>query len=213
MNAKWAGPYRRTLLFPSPILACSRDVPDIARQGRRQPSFIFSTAHARNSRLARDVTPAKEACPRQGASAARRSAEKVLWARKAIPHSPYWVPSGVVATAARGGSKALAVPLIGVMMPHVFDWILPEQLGACVNPYVSQSAVNELQTNGISVLVNLHERPDADDILAQLQARAVHLPVPDSHAPTQHQLDEGVAAIENALKEGQPVAVHCGAGP
>jgi atypical dual specificity phosphatase len=98
------------------------------------------------------------------------------------------------------------------MMPHVFDWVLPEQLGACVNPYVSQSAVVELQSHGISMLVNLHERPDPDDILAQLQAQTVHLPVPDSHAPTQHQLDEGVAAIENALKEGQRVAVHCGAG-
>ncbi len=98
------------------------------------------------------------------------------------------------------------------MMPHVFDWILPEQLGACVNPYVSQSAVNELHTNGITMLVNLHERPDPPDILAQLQAQTIHLPVPDSHAPTEAQLDAGVAAISEALQQGKRVAVHCGAG-
>jgi len=98
------------------------------------------------------------------------------------------------------------------MMPHVFDWILPEQLGACVNPYVSQSAVAELQTKRITMLVNLHERPDPPDILAQLQAQTIHLPVPDSNAPTQAQLDDGVAAIRNALHEGKRVAVHCGAG-
>ena len=98
------------------------------------------------------------------------------------------------------------------MMPHVFDWILPERLGACVNPYVAQSAVTELQTHRITMLVNLHERPDPPDILAQLQAQTIHLPVPDSNAPTQAQLNAGVAAIEKALQEGKKVAVHCGAG-
>jgi atypical dual specificity phosphatase len=98
------------------------------------------------------------------------------------------------------------------MMPHVFDWILPEQLGACVNPYVSQSAVAELQTKGITMLVNLHERPDPPDILAQLNAETIHLPVPDSNPPTPAQLDEGVATIKTALQDGKRVAVHCGAG-
>jgi len=98
------------------------------------------------------------------------------------------------------------------MMPHVFDWILPDRLGACVNPYVSQSAVTQLKDRGITMLVNLHERPDQKDILEQLQAQTIHLPVPDSHAPTAAQLDTGVAAISEALEQGKRVAVHCGAG-
>jgi atypical dual specificity phosphatase len=98
------------------------------------------------------------------------------------------------------------------MMPHVFDWVLAEQLGACVNPLVSQSAVSELHTHRITMLVNLHERPDPADILEQLNAQTIHLPVPDSNAPTQAQLDQGVTAISDALKEGRRVAVHCGAG-
>ena len=98
------------------------------------------------------------------------------------------------------------------MMPHAFDWILPEQLGACVNPDVSQSAMIELMNQRIGLLVNLHERADPPDILAQLQAETVHLPVADFHTPTQDQLEQGVAAIGAALGGGKRVAVHCGAG-
>ena len=98
------------------------------------------------------------------------------------------------------------------MMPHVFDWILPEQLGACVNPYVAESAVIELLSQRVGLLVNLHERADPPDILEKLRAQTVHLPVPDSHAPTLDQLDLGVAAIGEALGAGTRVAVHCGAG-
>jgi atypical dual specificity phosphatase len=98
------------------------------------------------------------------------------------------------------------------MQPHVFDWVLPEQLGACVNPSVSGSAAAQLRTQGIGLLVNLHERPDPPDLLAQLEARTVHLPVPDSLAPSQDQLEQGVAAIGEGLREGKRVAVHCGAG-
>jgi atypical dual specificity phosphatase len=38
------------------------------------------------------------------------------------------------------------------------------------------------------------------------------LPVADFTPPTQEQLERGVAAIAEALAEGTPVAVHCGAG-
>jgi atypical dual specificity phosphatase len=98
------------------------------------------------------------------------------------------------------------------MLPNVFDWILPERLGACVNPFVGQSATNELVARRIALIVNLHERPDAPELLAQLHAQTVHLPVPDSHAPTQDQLTQGVAAIDEALRAGKRVAVHCAAG-
>ena len=127
-------------------------------------------------------------------------------------------PSPIVAPSPPSGSSAAQPTIVrgatlsGVMMPQVFDWILPDRLGACVNPYVSQSAVIALQTNGITMLVNLHERPDPQDVLDQLQAQTIHLPVPDSNAPTQAQIDEGVAAIDKALQEGKRVAVHCGAG-
>jgi atypical dual specificity phosphatase len=95
---------------------------------------------------------------------------------------------------------------------HAFDWVLPEQLGACVNPSVSELAAAELLTHRIGLLVNLHERPDPPDLLAQLQAETLHLPVADSLPPTQGQLERGVAAIGQGLREGKRVAVHCAAG-
>lgn len=98
------------------------------------------------------------------------------------------------------------------MEPHTFDWIVPEQLGACVNPSVSESAAAELLSRRINLLVNLHERPDPPDLLARLHARTLRLPVADSLPPTQAQLDRGVVAIGAGLRAGKRVAVHCAAG-
>jgi atypical dual specificity phosphatase len=99
-----------------------------------------------------------------------------------------------------------------MLIPDAFDWVLPERLAACVNPSVSKSAATELLTRRVGLLVNLHERPDPPELLAQLNAQTLHLPVPDSLAPTQDQLERGVAAIDAALRDGVRVAVHCAAG-
>jgi atypical dual specificity phosphatase len=97
-------------------------------------------------------------------------------------------------------------------LTHVFDWLIAGQLGACVNPTVSDQAVAELRMAGVRLLINLHERPDSPGLLSELGAETLHLPVPDSNAPTQDQLERGVAAISEALSKGRPVVVHCGAG-
>ena len=98
------------------------------------------------------------------------------------------------------------------MPPHVFDWLLAEQLGACVNPSVSAPALAELRAGQVGLLINLHERPDPPTLLAELGASTLHLPVQNSDPPSQAQLDQGVAAIAAALGAGTRVAVHCGAG-
>jgi atypical dual specificity phosphatase len=95
---------------------------------------------------------------------------------------------------------------------NAFDWLLPEQLGACVNPAVAGTAAAELHARQIRLLINLHERPDPPELLVHLQAETVHLPVQNSDPPTQDQLDRGVAVIGEALNRGVRVAVHCGAG-
>jgi atypical dual specificity phosphatase len=98
------------------------------------------------------------------------------------------------------------------VLTHVFDWLIAGQLGACVNPTVSDQAMAELRTAGVRLLINLHERPDPPGLLNELGAATLHLPVPDSNAPTQDQLQQGVVAIGEALNQGRPVVVHCGAG-
>jgi atypical dual specificity phosphatase len=98
------------------------------------------------------------------------------------------------------------------VVPNAFDWLIPERLGACVNPSVGQQAAHMLSVGRITLLVNMHEKPDEPELLEGLRAESLHLPVPGSCAPTQEQLDEGVLAICQALERGERVAVHCGAG-
>src|SRR5262245_25719302 len=98
------------------------------------------------------------------------------------------------------------------IVPNAFDWLIPERLAACVNPGVGQQAAHLLGVGGIKLLINMYEKPDEPELLERLHARTLHIPVPGSCAPTQEQLDLGVAAICQALGRGEPVAVHCGAG-
>src|SRR5262249_40209056 len=42
--------------------------------------------------------------------------------------------------------------------------------------------------------------------------QALHIPVPDYHAPTQEQLALYVNAVQGWMSAGLPVATHCGAG-
>jgi len=76
----------------------------------------------------------------------------------------------------------------------------------------SEAAFSLLSTIGIKVLVTLHERPLAPELLLQYDMRAVHLAIPDFTAPTLEQVVEGIAAINTFQAVDLPVAVHCGAG-
>ena len=62
------------------------------------------------------------------------------------------------------------------------------------------------------MLINMHERPDRPELLAELGLQSLHMVVKNSDAPTQDQLGRGVAAIDQALRGGIRVVVHCGAG-
>jgi atypical dual specificity phosphatase len=95
---------------------------------------------------------------------------------------------------------------------NAFCWLIDGQLAACVDPTAGQQAADQLRRGGVRLLINLHEKPDSTALLAELGARTLHLPVISSYPPTQQQLDEGVAAIREALARGEPVAVHCAAG-
>jgi atypical dual specificity phosphatase len=66
--------------------------------------------------------------------------------------------------------------------------------------------------HGVRLIINLHERGHDPAVLARCGLRQLHLPVPDFTPPAPAQLDEGVAAIDAALAQGEPVLVHCAAG-
>jgi atypical dual specificity phosphatase len=75
-----------------------------------------------------------------------------------------------------------------------------------------QSVESTLAAAGITLLINLHERPHPPDVLVRHGLAELHLPTPDFTPPSPAALATGVAAIERALAAGQPVAVHCAAG-
>jgi atypical dual specificity phosphatase len=90
-------------------------------------------------------------------------------------------------------------------------WLVPGCVGGCAYP-LHEVDLADLAQQGVSVLVNLHERAHAPERLARYRLREVHLPVADLTPPTAAQLHEGIDAIERARRAGQQVAVHCGAG-
>ena len=91
------------------------------------------------------------------------------------------------------------------------SWLCPDRLLACAYPW-GPAALVDLAAQGVSVVVNLHERGHDPARLALLGMTEVHLPVPDFTAPTPEQLAHGVRAIARALMDGKRVAVHCAAG-
>jgi atypical dual specificity phosphatase len=91
------------------------------------------------------------------------------------------------------------------------SWLEAERVLACRYPR-REDALLWLSRQGISVLVNLHERPHNPLSIARHNLTEVHLPVRDFTPPSPEQLERGVDAIAGALAEGKRVAVHCRAG-
>src|SRR5688500_15510519 len=90
-------------------------------------------------------------------------------------------------------------------------WIEEGRVAACAYPR-REGALGALAAEGVTMLVNLHERAHPPEALSQHGLAELHLPVSDFTAPSQEQLARGVAAIEEAVASGRRVAVHCGAG-
>jgi atypical dual specificity phosphatase len=97
-------------------------------------------------------------------------------------------------------------------MSQTFDWLIPDLLGVCPNPSVARLAAAELAAQQVRLLINLYEAADPVDLLAELGAESLHLPVRSAEPPSQEQLDVAVEAIEAARAQGIRVAVHCQAG-
>jgi atypical dual specificity phosphatase len=93
-----------------------------------------------------------------------------------------------------------------------FVWLDAEAgVAACRYPREPR-ALQDLAARGITVVLNLHERPHPLHALGPYGLVEVHVPVRDFTAPTQAQLDQTVAVIDQALAARRRIAVHCGAG-
>lgn len=90
-------------------------------------------------------------------------------------------------------------------------WIEDGRLLGCAYPR-REAAIAGLARQGVSMLVNLHERAHDPARLARYGVEEIHLPVADFTPPSPAQVDRGVAAIAEAIAADRRVAVHCGAG-
>lgn len=91
------------------------------------------------------------------------------------------------------------------------DWLVDGQVLACAYPK-RDAALSALSGQGISTLVNLHERAQSAEQLRSHGLTAMHIPIRDFTAPSTAQLKQAIDAIDAALSDGQRVAVHCGGG-
>ena len=90
-------------------------------------------------------------------------------------------------------------------------WVETGRVLACAYPR-RDAALTALAEQGVSVLINLHERAHEPARLARHGLTEVHLPVKDFTPPSPEELDRGVAVIHEAIAADRRVAVHCGGG-
>ncbi len=95
--------------------------------------------------------------------------------------------------------------------PYGFSWIERPKLAALAKPG-SVEDLQWLRQQGIQVLISLTEEAPRREWANEAGLLVFHEPLEDMEPPTQEQLDRAVSAIQKALDNGMPVAVHCGAG-
>ena len=96
-------------------------------------------------------------------------------------------------------------------LPDAGAWVEPGRVLACAYPR-RDAALARLAAQGVSLLVNLHERPHQPQRLARRGLAELHLPVRDFTPPAPEEIERGVQAIAGAVAAGRRVAVHCGGG-
>ncbi|MCC8191388.1 MAG: dual specificity protein phosphatase family protein [Planctomycetes bacterium] len=100
-------------------------------------------------------------------------------------------------------------------MPRNFSYVIPGKLAGCAKPGGwdnPRSDLTGLSRLGIGALVSLTENGLDPAALRDVGLRSLHLPVPDFQPPKPGQIRKFVAFVDDCLRDGVAVAVHCGAG-
>ena len=148
-------------------------------------------------------------------------AQGLIWLRsrvRAVAQDPIHGPAFRAALedvlSRPGWGPGDAEEVLGELVPpvHNFSWVLPGELAACGRPE-TEPAVRFLADQGVRALLSL-EVPPAAEWLAAAGMVGHHLRVPEYGATpfTRELLAEAVAFIDDNLKHGRAVAVHCHGG-
>jgi atypical dual specificity phosphatase len=90
-------------------------------------------------------------------------------------------------------------------------WFIDGQVYACPYP-ATKANLTDLAALGITLVVNLDERPHPPISLDESGLRQEHVPIRDFGAPSLAQIDQVIAAIAQESSGGGSVAIHCRAG-
>lgn len=89
-----------------------------------------------------------------------------------------------------------------------FTWIVERQIAAMAMPWPEEIA--ELESRGVAGVLTLTE--DVPEGLPAPGLAHLHLPVRDFTPPSPAQLLDAVEFMDDVVRGGGAVAVHCGAG-
>jgi len=92
-----------------------------------------------------------------------------------------------------------------------FSWVVDGRLAGVARPS-NDEALTALSMLGITALITLTEERIPEEMLTRNGLQAYHWPVADYTAPTLVQTEQIVLIIQDLLRAGQTVAVHCAVG-
>ncbi len=96
-------------------------------------------------------------------------------------------------------------------VPTNFTWIHRGKLAASGNPS-SRGQIRWLAQHGVSSVLTLTESPLPAEWFDGMNIRLRHLPMKDHELPTVGVLDEAATYIDEEVKSGRTILVHCLAG-
>jgi atypical dual specificity phosphatase len=95
-------------------------------------------------------------------------------------------------------------------MPERFSWIIPGKLAGMERPGLTRKLEEDLEflkSIGIDVIINLEE-----DFWDYRGFELKHIPIGDFRAPKLEDFEEFVKFVDDKIKEGKRIVVHCYAG-
>ena len=99
--------------------------------------------------------------------------------------------------------------------PNGFHWLIPGKLAGCPMPGAMlplEYDLSLLRTVGVTVLVNLTEKPMTDTAIPVHGLRTLHMGVEDRNAPPLMWMKMLLVKIDRLMRQGEVIAVHCLAG-
>lgn len=99
--------------------------------------------------------------------------------------------------------------------PNGFHWLIPGKLAGCPMPGAMLPLEHDLallRNVGVTVLINLTEKPMTHTAIPAAGLRTLHMGVEDRNAPPLMWMKMLLVKIERLMDQGEVVAVHCLAG-